>query len=283
MVTTTVRLVAPGRGTIRLRDDAIDYLRMTGGSGWGLAPVVNHFFEGAGDGAQLRGQRRATRTLTIPTAVMGEGRQDIENKLRAWARVIREPFRIYIDYSDGKQFWIPAVYDTGASGAYTPDPDAWAEMPVAFKCEDPLWTSTQLQQFVVQQGSPSPGMLPWLSMLMVSPGGAFGQGQLNNPGDVESPAQWIVTGPASGVEIDIDGGGFTLGAVSAGEEIRIRKQNRHWTVTDQTGANRYALTNMTAVFPFVPPGSSTITINVTGASADTRVVCLYPERREVIY
>lgn len=282
-MSASVRLVAPGRGTINLRNDTLNYLRMPGGSGWGLAPVVNQFFEGAGDGAQLRGQRRTVRSLRLPVSVFGTDSQQIENRLRAWARVVREPFRIFVDYPNGDSYSIPAVYDSGGSGAYTDSPEDWAEMPVTFKCEDPFWTSTRLREFVVQQAPPSPGLLPWLSMLMVSPSGAFGEGDLVNPGDVESPAEWIITGPASGIDIDIAGVGFTLGAIGAGEEIRIRKENRHWTVRDQTGANRYALTNTTAVFPYVPPGTSRITIDVVGASSDTKVVCLYPERREIVY
>ncbi|BAU32452.1 hypothetical protein [Microcella alkaliphila] len=283
MVNASVRLVAPSRGTIVLRYDALNYLRMPGASGWGLAPVVNQFFEGAGDGAQLRGQRRTIRSLRLPMGVFGSSPQQIENRLRAWARVVREPFRIVVDYPNGDQFSIPAVYDSGGSGAYTDSPTDWAEMPVTFKCEDPFWTSTALREFVVEQAPPSPGLLPWLSLMTVSPSGAFGQGELTNPGDVESPAQWIITGPAESVSIDIAGIGFTLGAIAAGEVIRIRKENRHWSVVDQNGTNRYGLTNTTAVFPYVPAGTSSITIDVVGATSETKVVCLYPERREIVY
>lgn len=279
-----IRLIAPGIGEIRLRDDARDYLRTQGGAGWGLAPVAHQWFEGAGDGAVLRSQRRAQRAYTLPTVLFGGDRQQVEDRLRAWARVVRDPFRIQVDYPDGRGYWISAAYDSGASGVYSDSPERYADLSsVTFICGDPYWTSTQMQSFAVRQGTPSPGLLPWLSMLMVSQSAAFGEVPVTNVGDVHSAPRWTVRGPGH-LTVSVDGRGFsTKVPLSVDDVLTIRKERFGWTVKDQSGANRYGSITPGAIFPEFPPGESTVVVVMTGTTMASSVVASFAERREIVY
>ena len=85
MIDTTIRLVGANGTTVTLLDTAEELMRRPGGSGWGMAPVANSWFEGAGDGARLRGTRRLQRELVIPITAFGTDRAGVEVQLRKLA------------------------------------------------------------------------------------------------------------------------------------------------------------------------------------------------------
>ncbi len=108
MSDTTVRLVGRNGQSIELLDSAEELMRAPGGSGWGMAPVANSWFEGAGDGARLRETHLLQRELNIPVTAFGMGRAEVEVQLRRLVGAIREPLTIFVDYDDGRSYYIPA-------------------------------------------------------------------------------------------------------------------------------------------------------------------------------
>lgn len=284
MTTVTLRLVGDA-GEIKLTNNAVDYLRAAGGGGWGMASVANSFFEGAGDGTVYRSTRRTSRMYDLPIQVFGEGRQAIEDKIRALTRVARDPLRIYADYSDGRSYWIEAVYDSGASGSYSANPEEYAELPFTFNCPDPYWTSVDVQTFKIESGIANYPLIPEIAEVWLGASTAIGKVEINNVGDVPSYPTWRITGPmASGLKIDIDGQGFTLTtALIAAEVITIARFKNGWLVTDQTGSNRYSSLGAAPVFAALPAGKSTVNVVATDTTSASSVVGIFPERREVVY
>lgn len=284
MTALKIRLVGPG-GTIHLTDKAADYLRTQGGSGWGMAPVANSFFVGAGDGAVYRSTRRTQRIYTLPVIVFGSGRQKIEDRIRALTRVAREPFRIYADYPDGRSYWIEAIYDSGAAGDYNDSPEQYAELPFVFTCPDPYWTSVVMQSFTIESGVADQPLLPEFAELWIGPSAAIGSVQVSNVGDVPTNPSWRLTGPiGAGAAISINGQGFTFKPAIRGDEvITIQRVNNGWTISDQDGVNRYADLGPAPVFAALPAGTSTVNVTATEVTPASSVVCVFPERREVVY
>lgn len=284
MTALQLRLVGDA-GEIKLKDTAVDYLRARGGSGWGLAPVANSFFEGAGDGAIYRSTRRTSRTYVLPVQVFGDGRQAIEDKIRALTRVARDPLRIYADYPDGRSYWIEAVYDSGVSGEYSDNPEEFADLPFVFTCPDPYWTSVQTQSFKIESGIADNPLLPEIAELWIGPSAAIGSVEVRNTGDVPSYPKWIITGPAdAGVSVKINGQGFFFTVpLLESEVITVERVDGGWIVTDQTGANRYASLGPAPVFGSLPAGKSTVDVVATNVTPASSVVAVFPERREVVY
>lgn len=285
MIDSTIRLTGQGY-TINLTDSPEQLHRRPGGAGWGMAPVVNSWFEGAGDGARLRSTRRTQRELTIPLDVLGNSRQEIEDAIRSLVQIIREPFMVHIDRASGESFYIEAVYESGLEGVYTTAPKHWNQLSIVLKCPDPYWTSDAVQQFKV---APVPAPYPFvdrLAALPVASSAAFGQVTIENTGDVESRPSWTIKGPGSLATLNIAGRGIVLNrTLLATNYIYIKHDGAGWTIVDELGANQYPFLNTmpAPVFPVIPKGSSLATVAMTGTDATSFIMAVYPERREVVY
>lgn len=283
MIDSKVRLVGDGY-TITLTDSAKELHRRPGGSGWGMAPVVNSWFEGAGDGDILRGTRRVRRELVIPVAAFGGTPRAVETNIRTLVKIIRNPFRVYIDLEDGRSFWIDAVYESGAEGVYSATPAEWNEMDIVLSCPDPYWTSEEAQSFII---APAPASNPFLapfSALSVASAAAFGSVTVMNNGDVASRPTITIKGPGVDPTFQVDGVGFTLTkTLTASDVVTVEYKDGGWTIVDQTGANQYGLLSTLPVFPELPPGGSVVTANMSGTDSTSYIRAVYPERREVVY
>lgn len=285
MIDSTVRLTGQGL-TVTLTDTPEQLHRRPGGSGWGMAPVANSWFEGAGDGARLRGTRRTRRELSIPIDVLGNSRQEIEDSIRSLVRIIREPFLVHVDRVSGESFYIEAVYESGLEGVYTTSPEYWNQISIVLSCPDPYWTSEAVQSFVI---APVPAAYPFvqrLSALPVASSAAFGQITIENTGDVPSRPTWTIKGPGVNPTINIAGDGLVLTrTLTASNVITITYADGGWTIVDETGANQYPLlaTSPAPVFPLIPVGTTLATVSMTGTDPTSYVRAVYPERREVVY
>jgi hypothetical protein len=283
---STVRLVGKNGQTVTLLDTAEQLMREPGGSGWGLAPVANSWFEGAGDGARLRGTRRLQRELDIPVSAFGGSRADVEAQLRRLVQSVRDPLTIFVDYADGRSYSIAAVYDSGGSGQYGASPERRAQMPLVFKCPDPFWTSVQFQTLEVRPASSGPFLAP-LVALPVSSSVAQGLVAVTNVGDVPSRPTWTVHGPGSGLKLlsgSATGPGLVLTKTFTNTDVvTVQYVDGGWTIKDQAGANLYASLGPSPLFPEFPPGVSQVYVEFSGATAETFIRATYPERREVVY
>jgi len=283
MIDSKVRLTGNGY-TVTLKDSADGLHRQPGGGGWGMAPVVNSWFEGAGDGEQLRGVRRTRRELQIPISAFGADRAEVEDNIRSLVRVIRGPFQVHVDYSNGESFWIEATYDSGLEGVYTVAPEHWNEATIILKCPDPYWTSDASQAFVIAPTPADAPFIPLLAGLHVASAAAFGTVGVSNVGDVESRPTWIIHGPGAALHIAVNGVGLVLNKTFLSTDIvTIKYEGGGWTIKDQAGVNQYPYLDPAPVFPVLPPGGSIVTASMTSTGTETYIQCVYPERREVVY
>jgi len=284
MIDATIRLVGANGQSVTLLDSPDELMRRPGGSGWGMVPVINSWFEGAADGARLRGTRRVQRELVIPISAFGMSRAAVELLLRRLAGTIREPFKVFMDYDDGRSYYIDAVYEAGASGQYGNNPTRQADMPIVLKCPDPYWTSVQFQSLTVKPALGDP-LLPELAELHVSSSVAQGQVVVNNVGDVASRPTWTITGPGSGLSITIGGRGLVLEdySIPVGGVVTIKFEDGGWTIKDQNGANLYTALGPAPWFLEFPPGTSIVDVSMADATTATSIQAVYPERREVMY
>lgn len=284
MIDATVRFVGANGQTVTLTNKATDLLRQPGGGGWGMAPVVNSWFEGAGEGARLRGTRRGRRELTIPVAAFGASRGEIDVKLRQLGRTIHDPFRVYVDFDDGRTFWIEAVYEDGAQGSYTMAPEYYAELPIVLSCPDPYWTSDDSQVFTIAPASALAPFLPKLADLSLGSSAALGTAVINNAGDVSSRPSWEVHGPGTDLTVSLGAMGFVLRkTLTASETVYIKYELGGWTVKDQSGVNLYGYLDPAPWFPEFPPGLSNVTASMGSTGTQSYIRATYPERREIVY
>lgn len=266
--------------TIILRDDALNYLRTTGGSGWGKAPVANQFTESARDGSTYRGTRVLPRTYTIPAYVFAQTIEGLSENISKLVNTVRE--KIFLRFTDetNQKWTIPAIYETGLEGAYTHGNAIAQFKSISFKCPDPFWTSekVEVREWVTAISE------PFLERRVLSASSLTGDRLITNLSDVSSKPTWVVNGPFNSFEVLVNGEGFAFEqSIALGEALTILFDGWTWTVKDHTGTNRYAGLQFAPTFPEIPPGESTLSLNLDGADEGTRVAVYWPQRREVMF
>ncbi len=275
----SIEIVSP-TGTIKLRDDATNYLRTTGGSGWGKAPVANKFTESALDGAIFRGSRATARTYTLPAYVFADNPQTLNNLIRDLVKALKTQTTLKITDHNNQTWTIPIVYETGLEGTYTHG-NALAEFKsITFKCPDPYWTSTSVktEEWVNAVSE------PFLERRVLSASSLTGDRIITNDSDVPSRPTWRIDGPCTSFSVSVNGTGFSFdGSLLLGEHIDVFFDGWAWRVVDGATANRYADIGFAPKFPEIPAGESTVSLDLEGADEGTRVTVFWPQRREVMF
>lgn len=251
-----------------------------------MAPVVNSWFEGAGDGDVHRGTRRPRRQLVIPVAAFGGTPRQVERAIRDLVAIVREPFRVYVDREDCQTFWIEAVYESGIEGVYSAAPDQWNDMRITLSCPEPYWTSEEAQSFTIAPVPADAPFLPKLAALNVASSAAFGEVTVNNVGDVPSRPTLTIHGPGTNPTFKVNGVGFVLlKTLGASDVVTVEFRDGGWVIEDQNGTNLYGSlqTNPVPIFPEIPRGASVVTATMADAGVQSFIKGIYPERREVVY
>jgi phage-related protein len=134
----------------------------------------------------------------------------------------------------------------------------------------------------VTRGSTGRGLLPQFSKLRISSSQAIGTVLVNNTGDVPMFPRYQIAGPITNLVISSNGASFGFtDPILAGEVININTETGE--VTDETGANAYALLNPAPKLFRIPVGESAILISGTDVTDDTRVDVFYAKRFEVVH
>lgn len=285
-------LVGANGDTIPL-DNGSDFVLSSGFSGTGLTSSQLRITASAGDGGTWRGTRKASRDLDVPLTVLGSTRDDVEAKLRRFAAALSDRYgvpKLRASYDDGTSYDLAVHYVAGAETTYGEDAgNLFCNWNMSWKAPDPFWVSNQAVQFTVTTSGEVRGLLAapvgqtaTLSALRVSSSQALGLITIENPGDVDSFPVYKIEGPATNVAITLNGVGFTYTeTLVAGNIITIDTKSA--TVTNAAGVNKYGFLGTSPKLFRIPPGTSSLSIEATGADASTKISGYFNPRREVIF
>lgn len=285
MVDVTISLVGSNGDTIEFTDSG-DFVLATGLTGFGIPATSVRFDESAGDGATWRHSKRGIRDVDLPVVVLGNTRADVEQKLRRLARLLQTnngATKIVANYSDGSSLFLEAHYVGGAETQFGSDASSvFCRWVIQMQAPQPYWQSLTETSFTIGSGSTGRGLLPEFTKLRVSSSQTLGIVDVNNAGDVAIFPRWTIRGPIK--NLVISNGSLSFGFT---EEILGGKTYTVNTGTgevyDEQGENVYYLLAPAPKLFALEPGESTITVNGTDASPDTRIICNYSPRYEVIH
>jgi hypothetical protein len=254
--------------------------------GFHIPPSQVRIEDSAGDGGVFRHAKRGIRNVDLPVTVLGSSRADVQTKLRRLAKLTQHsdgPLVIQAQYTDGTRLTLEAYYVGGAEGQWGAEAgQIWNRWVLQLRAPRPYWRSTTVQQFTVGQAVTGRGLLPQLSKLKVSSSQALGTIQIDNQGDVPVFPTYRITGPITGLNISDGNIGFSfVDPILAGETIFVNTETGE--VTDGTGANRYSMLAPAPKLFRLPVGQSSIIIEGTAATDDTRIDAFYSLQFEVVH
>lgn len=281
----TISLTGANGDTITF--DNTTYTLTQGLKGFGVPATKVRIQESAADGGIFRHTKRAIREIDLPIVIIGSDRADTEAKLRRLSNILQNTSgatTLTATYANGDVYYLNVYYVGGAETVFgDASGSTYATWVVTLQAANPFWTSTAAQTFTVVQNNQGRGLLPRLSKLQITSTSAVGTVTVNNTnGDVPSYPVWKVYGPLSNLTVTSGTVGFTYsGTVNAGEVLTI--DTATGTVVDGLGVNKYANLASAPKFFALPPGTTSINVNGTGATASTVISCTYYPRREVLH
>lgn len=255
-------------------------------TGFGIPPAQVRIEASAGDGGVFRHSKKSVRDVDLAITVLGTDRADVQSKLRRLSRLVQDtsgPTKIVATYDDDEVLFLEGHYVGGAESQWGSNAGmVWNRWVLSFQCPNPFWQSENEETFVIDTGSTGRGLLPQLTKLKLRSATTFGAIDVDNQGDVPAYPIWEITGPLEGITISDGTNSFSFtDDVLAGETITIDTETG--SVTDATGANRYAMLAPAPKLFRVPPGETLITVTAVAGDLNAEVTFTYSPRFEVVH
>lgn len=179
-----------------------------------------------------------------------------------------------VAYSDSGRRTLRCTYLEGLEGDYGADVmfSSWRMLGITLLAVDPYWHGEQWSTPVVGLPTPQPFLSndpaahPW----GLAPSVALGTGMpVTVTGDVPSPAMIELIGPSTSTRISSPGGlDVTIGAVADGQVVTVNTGRRKQVLLD--GVPAWTLLGDSPQWRPLPPGDTTVSIQILGASPATR-------------
>jgi hypothetical protein len=258
--------------------------------GFGVGPIIPRFRESSTDGGQYVGDKVGAKAIDLGLIVFGSDRLNTGELIRSLRNLLRwrenQPLpRLVASFPNGEILEVPVVYASGLEVEYSDSLPETFRATVAVTAPNPFWVARDALQFAVDADTSGEPFMDNMSGLPVTSSNVIGEVQITNRGDVPSDLTTIIRGPSSGsTTILINGVGYVFTASLTGSEtITVARGPLGVTVTDQTGANRYADLGAAPKFPQLPPGENVVNVTMVGATSASRISGNYKPRFEGVY
>ncbi|HEU5475718.1 MAG TPA: hypothetical protein VFV67_34185 [Actinophytocola sp.] len=235
------------------------------------------------DGEVVTDVYETGRSIMLPMTVFGATNAELRERLRALCSALdpRQPGHLELAQQDGQRRRIRGYYAAGLEGAEdraNGGDTTWYRFVLRLYCPDVFW----FDPTPVVLSFPFPAPVPFFTFfpLRLSADDVLGSGVLTNPGDVAAWPIWTATPPGTAVALDNDDTGEELhvsGTLSG--TLTIVTQPGEQSV-DMGGSDWWSHLTGTPTFWAIPPGSTNVTLSLTGASTGSSVSCtFYPRYR----
>jgi hypothetical protein len=257
--------------------------------GFGMPGVALQWFEGAGDGASYRGGRTLPRVIDVEVRVYGTDRADMLNRYGNLARIfVQEMGEVTMTILLDGEAWRASVVRTGGLDysfeSSDTDGKTYLRTVLTVQAGDPYWTrvDSEARNIGIQGlGIPLIGPGKSLVTLSLSDMGGSGTATFENSGDVQAWPIWRFNAPFNSIYIAHAGQVLEWVGVKAAGWIELDTQQG--TVTDETGANRYAGLEPAPRFFSIPPGSTSAELVLPGATGATTGSVVWHPRKVVVF
>jgi len=266
--------------------DTTNYVLNPGLTGFGIPSTSVRVDESSRPGGVWRNSRRGVRQVDLPITVLGSSATNVESKLRTIARAVQDTKgpTVLTAIRSGGNLTLELHYTGGAELVFGGE-DAgttWAKLVLSFVAPQPYWQSASRQTFTITSGQTGRGLLPKLTKLRLSSSLSLGTINVNNTGDVPVYPTYTVEGPINNFSVTSGSLSFGFNSALTGDDV-ITVDTEAGTVTDADGNNRYDLLAASPKLFAFEVGQSTILVEGTGTTLDTRIIASYARRFEVVH
>ena len=262
------------------------YEALEGTEGFGLPPVLNRYFEGAGDGAIYRGSRVLPRVLLVPLVAHESNRAGLDLLLSRLAVILAPdrstPSTLRYTGPDTHVWYLEVVREDGGDyirKTLESDRKTYFKTHLGLKAGDPYWTREDAESFTLQQDASGRGLLPYLAKLEVSSGKVFGTLTPENTGDAPAWPMWTIGGPITSLTLTGPKGEVLSwsGSITVGQKLII--DTKRGTIVDQAGVNRYNELGPAPQFWSIPADEAPISISTGGTTGTTYITAEWKPRK----
>lgn len=256
-------------------------LHLHGSTGLGLPPVsVAKTDRLAGDGSAVRGVRYGDREVFLPLLLRGKSQAELD-EVRAGLYALLAPHRGPVEVrvqspTMGTDRYVRGYLTDGLTGDFGDGyHGSWQKVGLTFDCPDPWWMGEQrLVEMRVAAGV-KPFISDTVPFFPVVLAGSTVQGAFAVEIESDAPVRpvWQVEGPGSTLLISSGSERiYAERAFAAGQVVTF--DARTGTITPDI----WDSVSLDSSLFSLPPGQSTVTVAMTGATPDSVVRLVYRER-----
>lgn len=283
--------IQSSEGTVELGarpGDDFTYVMTSESQKHGFAVTEVEFVRSGGVGGRVRSVHVGPQEAVMQIGVQASTEAERETLLRSLSDAVRydpdQPLPRWVaHYADGSAVQIGFV--SRGSGTISDFPaSAFALLDLEVSFPHPYWRAVEPVQIRAEFGGGEP-LLPEFEKQQVVSSLAATERFVTNPGQVAVPVSWTLTGPANaGASVSINGAGFEFEtAIGAGEVREVTVSTDGVSVQDQDGVDRFHELSWLPEFPWLPTGTSQVSIQVTGAQASTTLIGSFFPEFEVVH
>lgn len=271
-----------GGTTYRLTDWDNGVHALTGNVAGHILPpyeVISDVVPGL-DGARFRAIRATSRVISIPMWIEGPDRPSYRSRVRDLIRAVApdEGRFGWLEFTemDGSRRRIRCIYQNGLQGVedVSNGGRVWWRFVLEFTALDPWWYGDTVTQEIAYVGP-----VPFFPTLRLSTSQVLGSITLFNEGEISVYPRIVIDGPGTNIQVTYPNGdvlAFT-GAVPVDSQLVIVSAPGQQSITLDGASWWDHLTEQAALSP-VPPGESVMTVQMTGADANSHITVEHEPR-----
>lgn len=234
------------------------------------------------DGSLYRSARYTAREVFLPVHLHAADTDEMRTKIKDLA-TLTDPKQgavtLTVSQWDGSVRKIDGYLSAPMSSATAAGEGFfWRRLGLRLKCPDPYWYNAAASLSY----SPSTSTVAFLSStflpMALSNSQVAGEITVTNNGDAEAYPVWTIQGPTSSIVVTVNGLTWAVPAALGSDETLIvdtRRGQQSAKVNSQLAWGRLADGSTLAAFP---AGTSTLYLDVTGATTATVVSASWTER-----
>ncbi|GAB2964520.1 phage tail family protein [Saccharothrix stipae] len=282
-----------GLDPIVLTDRAAGYRVLKGSRG--LGEVEHQLVTDASvwsDGDTVDADYALPRAPMLPMLVTGADRDEYLTRIRALAAAMRTrapggrpaPGELELAQHDGRRFRLRCHYRTGLPDHEEIDvggDTTWARFGLQLYAPDPFWYAADPVTLSWESASPVAFLGADFLPLRISRSSVLGPTEIVNPGSEAALGVWRVTGPGSDFIATNEASGEVLRvteSIPGGQVLTIVTDPTIADISLQPAGTDWwdNLVDGSALWE-IPPGTTSIDLTLTGATADSEIVLeFYP-------